>query len=642
MNIVLRILILLCFIQELEVFGQKRFDPSPEEISQAKTLKEKYSDEDDRIAILNSDLVYEFSYNNSSDKVEVNFQKSEKYMNISKMSRILVAEFYTENSEIPLFEIRSKTDKKITSYVYDGYHEDDDLFYHDARRKSTELNFPVQGYVNTLNLVKKTKDIKYFTSVYFTDRYPIEHKTVVFKIPNWLNVELKELNFKDNSIEKTVSQENGFTVYKYVINELNAIKGEVRMPGPSHREPHILVLPKSHTKNKSETTLFKETGDLYSWYKSLVDKMEEDPTKLNDIVEQLTQDATTEEEKIKNIYYWVQDNIKYIAFEDGIAGFKPDESQNVFEKKYGDCKGMANLLRQMLNIAGFDAHLTWIGTKRIAYDYSTPNLSVDNHMICTLNHNGKRYFLDGTQKFNALGEYAERIQGRQVLIENGDDYILDHVPDNKSSANVEYFNLNYKVEGDALVGNAQKRFNGESKSQFLYTYSTLKTDKKEEALKKYLNENNKNIEISNVETSELTNRDIETILNYDLKINNRVVDYDGQYYIDLDYFKEYGSFKFKEERHNDYLFRHKTNYISNISLEIPEGYMVSYKPENISYSSDNIDIKVTYSIKESKLIYTKVFNLKTAILPVDEFEEWEKFNEQLVKTYNDQITLTKQ
>ena len=29
-----------------------------------------------------------------------------------------------------------------------------------------------------------------------------------------------------------------------------------------------------------------------------------------------------------------------------------------------------------------------------------------------------------------LKEYAERIQGRQVLIENGDKYLLEHVPSN--------------------------------------------------------------------------------------------------------------------------------------------------------------------------------------------------------------------
>ena len=77
---------------------------------------------------------------------------------------------------------------------------------------------------------------------------------------------------------------------------------------------------------------------------------------------------------------------------------------------------MANLLKAMLIEAGFDARLTWIGTKRIAYDYSTPSLAVDNHMICSLVKDGEIIFLDGTEKFNSLGEYANRIQGKQVQL----------------------------------------------------------------------------------------------------------------------------------------------------------------------------------------------------------------------------------
>src|SRR5690606_29442469 len=105
----------------------------------------------------------------------------------------------------------------------------------------------------------------------------------------------------------------------------------------------------------------------------------------------LTESAKTSEEKIKSIYYWVQDNIKYIAFEDGISGFRPDAAQNVLVNRYGDCKGMANLTKEMLKVAGFDARLAWIGTNRIPYTYELPSLAVDNHMICVVYAEGREF-----------------------------------------------------------------------------------------------------------------------------------------------------------------------------------------------------------------------------------------------------------
>src|SRR5690606_36441307 len=254
-------------------------------------------------------------------------------------------------------------------------------------------------------------------------------------------------------------------------------------------------------------TLFNETKDLYNWYKSLVDSMADDPSAIKEKVAELTANAKTDEEKIKNIYYWIQDNIRYIAFEDGLAGFKPDECQNVFKKRYGDCKGMANLTKQMLIDAGFDARLTWLGTKRIAYDYSTPSLSVDNHMICTVFYDGQKIFLDGTEKFNPFGEYAERIQGKQVMIENGDSFILETVPIVAPETNKETHLFNAKINNNALEGNVSLTYSGESRASFLYVFNNLRTEMKNEALEYYLKRADRNMMVDNIETSDLENRD---------------------------------------------------------------------------------------------------------------------------------------
>src|SRR5690242_9074625 len=106
--------------------------------------------------------------------------------------------------------------------------------------------------------------------------------------------------------------------------------------------------------------------------------------KLQKQLTQITQGKTTDADKIKAIYYWVQDNIRYIAYEDGYSGYIPASAQEVLSKKYGDCKGMANLLTEFLKLAGYDAHFTWIGTRSIPYPQNTPALCVNNHAIVTL------------------------------------------------------------------------------------------------------------------------------------------------------------------------------------------------------------------------------------------------------------------
>jgi hypothetical protein len=62
-------------------------------------------------------------------------------------------------------------------------------------------------------------------------------------------------------------------------------------------------------------------------------------------VAEITTGITDKNEQVKPIYYWVQDHIKYIAFKEGIAVLQTNLPQNVCNKRYGGCKGMAILLK---------------------------------------------------------------------------------------------------------------------------------------------------------------------------------------------------------------------------------------------------------------------------------------------------------
>jgi hypothetical protein len=624
----------------LPTFAQKNIDPTPQDIQEAKKLREKFPKND--VAVLKSSESISFDLNKSGAKVIVNSETNEQLMNINHRADIRKYEFYDSESEVKAFSIKYRNDKNASFLVQDEIYKDNDLFYNDARVKYVAIDFPVQGYSYNYQVKKQYNDVKYFTSLYFNDEFPVLEKQFSVTVPEWLSIELKEFNFEGNTIKKSqsVDKETKAITYKYMMENVPAYFDEANAPGRSYLYPHILVIAKSFIDNENQVTLFKSTADLYKWYSSLVLQMKDDTSFLKDKVTELTAAAKTDEEKIKNIYYWVQDNIRYIAFEDGIAGFKPDESQNVFNKRYGDCKGMGNLIKQMLILAGFDARLTWIGTKHIAYDYTTPSLAVDNHMICTLFHKGKRYFLDGTEKFNSFGEYAERIQNKEVMIENGATFLIEKVPSVNSAFNKEIFKANFKVVEGKLEGTCSRIFAGESRSQLLYRISTLKNDKKEEILERFLTDNDKNIKVQNIINSDLKNRDQQLTINYDIAIDNKVSDFDTDLYIDLEYMNEYKNFELKD-RKTDYEFDYKTNYESNVLLTIPTGYKVSKLPENISISADNFEVNVQFAQSDTQISYNKSFNFKHGVIKANEVEIWNSFLKKLQSTYNQQIILSK-
>lgn len=618
--------------------AQKNVEPTPEDISIAKKLREKHPKKDVAIVSCKDEVTFDVEDGNVTALHSIR----EKYMNIGPRADIQKYEFYDSSSEIKEFAMKYRNNKEAYFELKDEFYHSNDMFYNDYRVKYINVDFPVQGYTYNFEMDKKYKDIKYFTTLYFHDEYPIVKKEIVITVPQWLELEIKEFNFNGYSIKKTSTPNPSAktTTYKYVVENIDGMDHDENTPGPSHFQPHLLLIAKSYTKDGQKTALFGATADLYKWYKSLVNSMDEKPEALKTKVKELTANAKTDEEKIKNIYYWVQDNIRYIAFEDGLAGFKPDASQNVFQKRYGDCKGMANLTRQMLKEAGFDARLTWIGTKRIAYDYTTPSLCVDNHMICTLFKDGKKYFLDGTEKYNSFGEYAERIQGKEVMIEDGDKYIIGKVPVAAAGANKEIYNMQLSINEETLTGKMNSIMKGESRASFLYGYNSIKNDKKSDALQYYLSQGDKNFGISNIKTSDLTDRDKALTIEYDLNLKNKVSSFDNDIYVDLDYLEEFSGMDFKE-RKTDYEFRYKKDYESNITLTIPAGYKVAGMPQGYSIANDTYAMTISYEQKGNTIVYKKHFIIKDGTIKKSEFTTWNESVSNLKKLYNDQITLTK-
>ncbi|KGO92961.1 transglutaminase-like domain-containing protein [Flavobacterium subsaxonicum] len=634
-----RFFTLLLTIAATTAWSQKNIDPTPEDIAMAKEIRAKHSKDD--VALLFSNETV--SFGKTDNNVTVSHNVKEKLININHRADIQKYEFYDSESQIEDFSIKYRNDKNANFLVKDEFYNSNDLFYADYRVKYMNVDFPVQGYTYNYELTKKYKDVKYFTTMYFQDNYPNLKKQITITVPDWLELEIKEFNFNGYDIKKSKQPDAAHktVTYTYTLDNADAMVKEESTPGPSYLYPHLLIIAKSFTKDGKKTTLFNATADLYKWYKSLVDGIEEKPVALKDKVKELTANAKTDEEKIKSIYYWVQDNIRYIAFEDGLAGFKPEASQNVFTKRYGDCKGMANLMRQMLKEAGFDARLTWIGTRHIAYDYTTPSLSVDNHMICTLFKDGKKYFLDGTEKYNSFGEYAERIQGKEVMIEDGDKFIIEKVPMALPAANKETYANSFKIDNEMLVGKISGTIKGESRASFLYGYNNIKNDKKENALQYYLSGGDKNLAVTNIVTSDLTNRDKTLTVEYNAAVKNKVSSFDNEMYVDLNYLEEFSSLDFKE-RKTDYEFSYKKDYESVTTLEIPAGYTVTRLPDAYTIANDAYSMDVSYEQKGNSIFYKKHFTVKTGTIKKADFTTWNQSITSLKSLYNDQITLTKQ
>jgi Transglutaminase-like superfamily len=597
---------------------------------------------DSSVTITSSKDSYQFVYNTKADRVEVKQVLNNIYTSNAFLVKIPIVESY--NDQVTIDDVECKEDNHTPKNFKPeySYYSVDDIFYSDSRICYFPLVMVKKGSTGNVTFKKTITDPRYFTSVYFSESLRVSSKEITFKIPRWMKVELKEFNFGSYNIKKTTSYNSreDADIITYVAQNLPAMETEDNSPGPSYLYPHIMVLCKSASIDNHNFTYFATLDNQYAWYRELVKGITNDKNIITARAKEITSGLTNDMDKIKAIFYYVQDNIRYIAFEDGIAGFKPEKADEVLRKKYGDCKGMANLTKSLLTVLGYDARLCWLGTNHIAYDYQTPSIAVDNHMICGLIYKGKTIYLDATETYLGINEYAERIQGRQVLMENGDKYVLSRIPIAGPSQNYDFENSKLSIDGNSLTGSVNHLWKGEDKEMVLTGLNSIKKEKADDAMVKYLSDDNSNYGINDLKVSSMYNPDKDLTASYNVNFKNSVSSFSKAYYVDLDLKKEFLNSAIKiSNRKHDYWFEHRMNLSKETELSIPLNYKASSIPSPLNIVNPDYEFHIQYSTLPGKLIYKKTILIKNTRLSTSKFAQWNKDIEQLAKTYNENIVL---
>ena len=600
--------------------------------------------DDDNVTIYAKFESYDYRIGTNKTPV-VDMKSSTKYLCNKFRTSIPVVESYTDKTVINevLIYVDGKRIKQITPEY--TYYSIENIFYSDARVCRFMLPLNSKGSISEVQINKTCTDPRYLTQIWLGNPYCTQIHQVEMIIPRWMKIFIHEMNFNDCiSKQITYDAKRDADIYRYTVTGANAWKSEDDAPGPSYVVPHLLIHTQYAETPSGKQTYFPELSDMYAWYRSLMQQVNNDEELLKSTAEKITDGCDTDLDKMKAVYNWVQENIRYIAFEDGMAGFKPDNAQEVLRKRYGDCKGMANLTKSLLKPLGFDTRLCWLSTHHIAYDYSIPNLAVDNHMICAVFHEGKIYYLDATAKYLGLEQYAEQIQGRQVLIENGDEFILERIPSATHLQNLHTETYQTEIEGNMLKGHAKTNFSGESKEYFLSILHSIKKGKREDVLTAYFSPAGgaEGFEMSNIRETGINASSHDVTIEFDFRLKNGVQVFGDEWYIELDFRKE---LLFSEidtaKRKLDYRFPYKGFSQQQTEFILPEGIGVKSLPEAMHIERNGYRFDISYQKRDNKVIYTKELILNDIILPKNRFAEWNADIRQLKKTYHEYLVLSK-
>ena len=611
-------------------------------------LKKEYPGEE--VVVLNSSITYDLGIENGQPVATS--KNTQQLLYLSPNSSVYLSRYgFSESSfhELMAYDAYTKTPDNKKIRVTDFKTTDDNsssIFYDDV--KQTNFDFPnlTEGATGNLETTYKHKDTKLLSPFYFSRGVPVLNASLRINFPK--NIVVKYIIKGMNQEKIVVKQEMKKNIQSLVFSatHLPAENRYSDAPDNAYYATHIIFYIEGFTNdNGNFVKLLGTPEDLHRMNFSHISEINKEVgPELKETVDLLIKNCKSEEEKSRKIYSWVQENIKYVAFENGMEGFVPRDANLVCSRRFGDCKDMSSILTSMLNYAGIKAYYTWIGTRSIPYDYTEVALPiVDNHMICTINLNNQFIFLDGTDPACVFGMPSEHIQGKQAFLSiDKEHYQILRVPVPTKEQSVLEDTTILEITDNGLKGSIIRKMTGYFSIDEHISLNYVNEKDKEDHFKKIFNRGSNKFLLTKFENPDLKDKNSVT-LKAEFTLKDYAKNMAGEWYINMNLFKfyEHQEIDFpKRKIPIEYSHLSKTKFVT--ILKIPPGYKLAYLPESKKYINEVWGFNLAYEKKEDRVILIQEFDNDYMLLAPDKFQLWNQTLENLFPLYKESVNLTKQ
>jgi len=262
-------------------------------------------------------------------------------------------------------------------------------------------------YVYTRTTTKSYLPGQYSEQWTFRDGVdPVKFSQMTLSAPATMKIQTLPRNTSGMTATQTLSKDGARKTYVWKMENLAPLVPEPMMPPASTFLPTL------------ELSTIPSWQTIAHWYQGLaVGQMVVSP-EIKETVKTLTAGKTSDTEKAKAIYYWVEGRTRYVALELGLSAFQPHPAAEVCRNRYGDCKDMATLLVTMLHEAGIKTAwpvLLGAGRTEPVHDYLAAPYFF-NHAIVRADIDGKPYWFDSTAEMCPFGQIPGGDRGVDALV----------------------------------------------------------------------------------------------------------------------------------------------------------------------------------------------------------------------------------
>ncbi|QLG44427.1 DUF3857 domain-containing protein [Costertonia aggregata] len=556
------------------------------------------------------------------------------YNNSTKVRNAIAIIYDARGNEINLIKRKDFTDVSAV---------DGGTLYSDSRIMYLEHTPIAYPYTIEFEYEIVTKNTSNIPNWYFLDGFLVSTEKSIYSItyneydqkPEFKEKNFGTMDFSKNELPNQIS---------YEAFNIKAIKQEALSPPFNKIAPKLMVRAVNfhYEGYNGHVSNWKDLGTWMSTNLLMGRNAVSEATKMK--IKSLVNGVEDDLEKAKLIYRYVQNNTRYISVQVGIGGIQPSNAIEVDDLKYGDCKGLSNYTKALLEIAGVTSYYTHVeaGKAKVDFEEDFADLAQGNHVILAIPYNEQYYWIDCTSQIHPFGFLGDFTDGRKVLVikpDNGEIVTTSSYlnKENHQKTTADYsINENGDISGEIIIKTKgiqyDNRFSLENQS-----VKDITTH-----YKNYWDNINNLIVLSH----DLKN-DKENIIfaeKVSVKANGYASKSGDRILFVANAFDE-NSFVPNRYRSRQLPLEIQRGYLDEdeFSINIPKGYMIEAIPNNKTIESEfgTYKIKFKYNEKGSNIKYTRSLFIKEGYYEKEKYSAYRSFRKETANNDAAKIVLIK-
>ena len=518
-------------------------------------------------------------------------------------------------------EIRADINRNMA--VFKGLETNDFLY----------IKYRMRNY-NTGKLAKHVWD-----EYYFNRFFPVTHAEYALIIPKGMQFTTSQQAMDISAKELDLPDINS-TLFSWSINKEPGIVYEADMPSLSE------------VGKVFRFTTIPNWNFLVDWYAELAQSKAQSSYEIQEVVKSLIpqQDKLSTQEKIRKVFQFITDNIRYSSVSFRQSAFIPQKARDVLVNKIGDCKDVSTLGIAMLRELGIQADYVLVNSgSEERLQNLLPSIAF-NHCIIAVEESGKKspLFLDLTASNFPTGAIPSADKNAfALLIRQGNTQPLV-LPDKQTVAPTFISRSSVQFTDDGMLIQGGEKVSGPITAQYRSAYKGKNSEEQKKILQSSLASDIPSARVGDMLITGVDSLSDHVSLFYQYEAPNTVAEAGTYKIIRIPWRNELTTDDALSYEKRTYpvknLYEIDTTF-EEVTMLIPKGYALAEIPQSVKLSNPSAEYEYAVIAKQQDdltlLTVSRRFIKRKTFVEPSEFQAYKEFYSKAVREDRRQLLLKK-